>query len=245
MKVIEFAKENPKTIVLLHGGGLSWWNYQDVAERFSQKYHVVIPLLDGHAGSDCDFTSIENAAGNLCDYIDKQYGGSVFAIGGLSLGGQILVEMLSLSPCICQYAIIESALIIPMTLTNRLIGPMLRMSYGLIQKRWFARLQFNQLHIKPDLFDAYYTCAITQKNMIAILKSNSAYQLKDSIRQCSAKVIVAVGGKEGRKMKQSARLLHQVLPNSKFLALSGYYHGDLSINHADEYVELFQSLIEE
>lgn len=245
MKVIEFMKENPLTVVLLHGGGLSWWSYKDVAEILAQNYHVVIPLLDGHANSDCDFTTIENTAGEICDYIQKQFGGSVFAIGGLSLGGQILVEMLSRSPNICQYAIIESTLVIPMTFTNRLIRPMLKISYGLIKKRWFAKLQFKQLHMKADLFDVYYTdtCEIKLENMIAFLKSNSSYKLKGSLNGCTATVIIAVGGKEGHKMKKSAAILHQILPESKLVVFPQYYHGDLSINHAEMYVELFQSFI--
>lgn len=245
MKVIEFAKENPLTVVLLHGGGLSWWSYKDVAEILAQDYHVVIPLLDGHAHSDCDFTTIENAADEICAYIRKQFGGSVFAIGGLSLGGQILVEMLSRSPDICQYALIESAMVVPMTLTNRLIAPAVQMSYGLIKKRWFAKLQFKQLHLKADLFDAYYadTCKINRENMIAFLKSNSSYKIKDSLNRCTANVIIAVGGRETHKMKKSAKLLEQAFPKSKRVVFPHYYHGDFSINHPEVYAELFQSLV--
>lgn len=245
MKVIEFAKENPLTVLLLHGGGLSWWSYKDVADILAQNYHIVIPLLDGHANSDCDFTSIENIADEISDYIQKQFRGSVFAIGGLSLGGQILVEILSRSPAICQYAIIESALVIPMTFTNRLIRPMIKMSYGLIKKRWFAKLQFKQLHMKTDLFDVYYTdtCKIELENMVAFLKSNSSYKLKGSLNKCTANVIIAVGGKESYKMKKSASLLHKILPESKLVVFPQYYHGELSINHAPIYVDLFQSLI--
>lgn len=246
MKVVEFAKENPLTVILLHGGGLSWWNYKKVAEILAQDYHVVIPLLDGHANSDREFTTIENAADEICDYIRTQFGGSVFAIGGLSLGGQILVEMLSRSPDICRYAIIESALVIPMAFTNRMIRPMLQMSYGLIKKRWFAKLQFHQLHIKADLFNDYYTdtCKIQKESMIAFLESNSSYKLKDSIHSCTANVVIAVGGKEGHKMKKSANLLHHALPKSKLVVFPQYYHGDLSMNHPEIYAELFQSLIE-
>lgn len=197
MQVIEFAKEKPRTVFLLHGGGLSWWNYKEAAELLAQNYHVVIPLLDGHAGSDCGFTSIEDAAGRICEEIQARFGGSVFAIGGLSIGGQILVEMLSRKPDICQYAVIESALVIPMSITNRLIRPMVKMSDGLIKKRWFARLQFKQLHIKEELFDAYYadTCNIKRENMIALLERNSSYRLKDSLSRCTAKVMIAVGAR--------------------------------------------------
>ena len=32
MVVIEYGKFNKDTIILLHGGGLSWWNYEEVAK---------------------------------------------------------------------------------------------------------------------------------------------------------------------------------------------------------------------
>lgn len=46
MEIVEFGKENPEIILLLHGGGLSWWNYKDVSAILSKKYHIVIPLLE-------------------------------------------------------------------------------------------------------------------------------------------------------------------------------------------------------
>lgn len=46
----EYGKENRDVIILLHGGGLSWWNYREVAERIQNEFRVIIPMLDGHAG---------------------------------------------------------------------------------------------------------------------------------------------------------------------------------------------------
>ena len=48
MNYVEYGKENSDVIILLHGGGLSWWNYKEVAERLQTDYHVVLPILDGH-----------------------------------------------------------------------------------------------------------------------------------------------------------------------------------------------------
>ena len=73
MKIIEYGKENEKVILLLHGGGLSWWNYREVAEHLKNEYHVVIPVLDGHANSDRDFTSIEANASEIISYIDENF----------------------------------------------------------------------------------------------------------------------------------------------------------------------------
>ncbi len=247
MNTVEFGKENRQVIILLHGGGLSWWNYRDVSALLSAQYHVVIPLLDGHAGSGCAFTTIQDTAEKLKKIIEENYGGKVLAIGGLSLGAQILTELLSISSDICQYALIESALVIPMKLTNLLVGPMVSISYGLIQKRWFSKIQFQQLHMSPNLFEEYYrdTCKISQKDMTAFLKSNSSYALKHSLTDTSAKVLIAVGEKEMPIMKRSARMIYHSLPDSQIQILTGFRHGDLSINHPEEYVKLLKSVMRE
>ena len=65
MNYVEYGKENSDVIILLHGGGLSWWNYKEVAERLQTDYHVVLPILDGHAGCDKQFTTIENDIVNI------------------------------------------------------------------------------------------------------------------------------------------------------------------------------------
>ena len=82
MNVIEYGKQNSDIIMLLHGGGLSWWNYRAEAELLSDRYHVVLPILDGHEESDHDFTGIEENASRLISFIDRAYGGSVLLIGG-------------------------------------------------------------------------------------------------------------------------------------------------------------------
>jgi len=247
MNVREFGEEGKPVIILLHGGGLSWWNYREEAAILQQDFHVVIPLLDGHAGSDRHFTSIEESAAALCRYIGARFNSSVLAIGGLSLGGQILVEMLSQAPGICRYALIESALVIPMPVTGRMIGPAVRMSYGLIRQRWFARLQFAQLRMKPELFEEYYedSCRISREDLTAILRSSSSYAVKGSLKETAAKAIIAVGGREQRKMLKSAALLHQSIPGSTMLVLPGYEHGALSLSHAARYAELLRAGMKE
>ena len=245
MKVVEVGQENQDVIVLLHGGGLSWWQYQAQMDLLCENYHVVLPILDGHAGSDADFTSIEDNAKRLLDYIDKTYGGSVFLIAGLSLGGQILLEMLALRKNICQYTIVESAAIIPDKLTAGLVAPLFSMSFPLIKKKWFAKMQFCYLGIRADLFEHYYgdTVKLSKKNLIAFTKASSLYQVKKNLKNSLARVRIIVGEKETKKMHASARYLHDLLPDSRLEIKAGLAHGQYAINQPDLYVkELFESL---
>lgn len=245
MKIIEYGEENSEVIMLLHGGGLSWWNYRDEANLLKENHHVVLPVLDGHADSDTPFTTIEDNAKELISYIDENFDGTILAIGGLSLGGQVLVEMLSQRSSICRFAIIESALVVPMSLTAALITPTFGISYGLIKKKWFSEMQFKSLRIQTKLFEDYYrdTCKIQKQDMIRFLKSNSSYILKSDLADTTANVTILVGDKEQKIMRRSAEILHATIPDSKMQVLNRYYHGELSLNHPDEYVELLTHLL--
>lgn len=245
MTVLEFGKEKPRVLILLHGGGLSWWNYRKAAEELSELFHVVLPVLDGHAGSDASFTSIEDNASRIVRYIDEHFGGEVTAIAGLSLGGQVALEILSQKADICRFALIESALVKPSRLTHALIGPSFSMSYGLIKQKWFAKLQASYLGIPQDLFEDYFrdTCRITKEDMIAFLKANSIYRIKPTLAQTSAKVHLVAGSREQKSILDSARYLQSAIPGSTLEFLPGYRHGDLSINHPAQYAQILQNLI--
>ena len=245
MKWKEYGSENKETILLLHGGGLSWWNYQAEAEILQSDYHVVLPVLDGHADSSRPFTSIEDNAAELIASIDDALGGHVLLIGGLSLGAQITLEILAQRRDICRYALIESACVLPSKLTNALIGPAIRSSYGLMKNRRFAEMQFKSLHINSSFFEAYYrdTCKIAKADMIAFLKANTAYSLKASIADTAARVHVLAGGKENRQILSSVDLIKSRVPSCAVQILPNLYHGEFSINRPEEYAAYLKNLI--
>jgi len=244
LNYVEFGKENREVIILLHGGGLSWWNYREAAMLLNG-YHVILPILDGHAESDENFSSIEDNASRIIDFVDGRFGGKVLMIGGLSLGGQILLEVLSQRNSICQYALIESALVVPSKMIYSLIKPAFGSCYGLIRRRWFSKLQFRSLRIKPELFDDYFkdSCGISKENLIAFMQANALYSLRDSFAGCTAKVYVFVGEMENNAMHKSAEVIHEKLRGSYLQVLPKMYHGEFSINHADEYANKILDII--
>ncbi|MBP5166735.1 MAG: alpha/beta hydrolase [Oscillospiraceae bacterium] len=246
MKIHEYGTDQKDTILLLHGGGLSWWNYREAAELLQREYHVILPILDGHSGSDRAFTTIEDNASEIISFIDEHMNGSALLIGGLSLGGQILLEMLSQRRDICSCALVESAAVIPSKLTNALIAPIFGSCYGLIGNRSFAGLQFRSLHMKPELFEDYYrdTCRIKKQDMIAFLKANTAYALKDAIRETSAQIHVYVGERETGEILRSAERICRMLPSARLHRLQGLRHGEFSVNHADRYADAIRQILQ-
>ena len=44
---------------------------------FKMFFGIIVPILDGHAGSDKNFTTIEDNAAEIISFIDVKFGGSV------------------------------------------------------------------------------------------------------------------------------------------------------------------------
>jgi len=247
MRVLAHGCENNETIVFLHGGGLGPWCFDSQAQLLREKYRVLLPVLDGHAGSDHPFDSVRNCAERVIDYIDAHCGGRVKAICGLSLGAQVAAQMLALRGDICEYALLESASVVPSRLTAALVDPMFRVSFGLIRKPWFAKLQFRYLRIREALFPDYYkdTCALRAEDLIAFTKASAQFSLPKGLDACTARVCVVCGAREQRSVKRSANLLHSRLQDSVLRFLPKLRHGEYALNHPQQYVKDLQHFLSE
>ncbi len=178
-------------------------------------------------------------------FLDGEFGGRLLLHRGLSRGGQILLEILSQRRDICRFALVESAAVVPSGLTGSLIRPAFGLSYGLIRKKRFAKRQFHSLHIRSELFDEYYrdTCAVAKKDMIAFLQASALYSVKDSLRECIAAIHIFYGEKEIRRIRISAETLRAVSENSTLHPLPGLFHGEFSLNRAEDYASAVRDIV--
>lgn len=245
MKYKEYGKNNKKTIVLLHGGGLSDWNYKRAAVLLENEYHVILPVLDGHGGSDKGFNGIKENAKEVEQFISNCCDGHVLAIGGLSLGGQIALEIMSVNSDICDFGIIESASLVPNDFLSIFIKPAFMMSYPLIKNRMFAWLQIRSLHINKELFDDYYcdTCLISKKDLIGFTIDSLRYRANEDLNKSKAKILMLYGSKELRNIKKSANVLLELKKDSVSKEIKGLYHGELSLNKPEEYAKILNSFV--
>jgi len=243
-----FGNKDKPVILFLHGGGLSWWSWKPQIEELRYDFFVVTAIIEGHGeAAETPFVSIQKSAENLVKTINEEYGGRIFVICGLSIGAQILVEALAQKPDITEYAVIESALVIPMKIMAALTVPLCDLCYGLIKKRWFAKLQGKTLNIPDDLFESYLedSSRMTKESLINITKSNGNYSIPVGLKKTKAKVLILVGEKELGMMKKSAMLLNETISGSRLVIVEKSGHGEISLNASGKYLallfELFQS----
>lgn len=241
----EFGNKNNPTIIFLHGGGLSWWSWKPQIEALKNDYFVVVPIIDGH-GEDGNntFISIQKSAKNVITYIKENCNKKVFSICGLSLGSQILLEILSEEYDITKNAVIESGLVCPgRKMLVKLAVIMLNLSYGLIKNRWFAKQQAKQLKLPEGLFENYYedTIKIRKATLINFIKSNQEYSIPNTLCNTKAKTLILVGEKELNVMKKSAELIHNTINKSTLTIIENSVHGEFSLSNSNKYIELIKN----
>lgn len=215
-------------LLFLHGGGVSGWMWDKQVDYFSRHYHCIVPDLPGHGVSYQDSSfSMQATSEQLIALIEKMSCNKTVTVVGFSLGAQLLVHMLSSAPDLIDYAMINSALVMPVPLTVPLIAPLITLSYPLIKLRAFARLQARTLYIGDDDFEQYYkeSCQMKRNILIEVLQQNMSFHLPDGFADARANLLITVGKRERAIMKKSAAQLHQHHANSKLIIFNDAGHG--------------------
>jgi pimeloyl-ACP methyl ester carboxylesterase len=247
MKFKEFGDIKSPTIILLHEGGLSWWSLAGTIELLKKDYHIVAPTIDGH-GEDAltTFVSIKDSADKLIHYIDEHNGGNIFALGGSTLGAQIVVEALSQRADIARYAIIESPWVVPskaLTFLSAVTGKLL---YSLNHRKWYAKIRARELCINKNQVIQFYKdiSSMTRETLVNISTNHAGYAVSDSLKNTNATLLIILGSKEIKKMDASIHKLIDMVPKTKVFIVPGMKQGEFSLIHSTEYYYLFRHITE-
>ena len=254
MKFHEFGDKNLPTILLIHGGGSSWWNYLRQARLLSHNYHVILPTLNGHGEEyQEDYISTEDSAQEILDYVRQNCDGKLFALGGVSLGGQIAMELLSIDSELAEKAIIDGSLCIPQPRLAKISIFLVSLFGKLMFSKFSCKLQLSimdKLYPKfgyPEELKTYYLEDMPRtpiKTLVTIYKTYIGYyKLKSSISKSKAKVLYIYGEKELNCVKESAGVFEQLHPNTILYEAKGYNHGYLSAYLPQEWLDLVEPFL--
>ena len=251
----EFGNKSLPHIVLIHGGGNSWWNYLRQAQLLSDKYHVILPTLDGH-GEEYrnEYISTEASAQEILKYIKSNCDGKVFALGGVSLGGQIVIELLSLDRNIAQKAIIDGSICIPQPKLAKICVGIVKVFGKLMFNKFSCKLQLSLMKkmypsmAYPEEIENYYMedmPRIPIKTLLTIYQTYMGeYTLKRSISESKSHALYIYSEKEMKCVKESAKRFKQMHPNCILYEAKDYNHGYLSVYLPFEWINLVNPFLE-
>jgi pimeloyl-ACP methyl ester carboxylesterase len=209
-------------VVFLHGGGVSGWMWQPQLERLPD-YHCIVPDLPGHGRSAEEGPfSFPAAARWIAEVIDKHTQSGRATLVGLSLGGQLAVQMLSDYPQVVERALISGALARPMGGSGWLEA-LTRLYWPMRSVRTMVLANMRAAAI-PDAYLPQMVEEVRRATVESFLQPVTAslqFRLPRSLAESEVPALVLVGEKERKESRQSARSLVLALPNARgFIAPS-------------------------
>lgn len=192
------------------------WDHQ--VEALQNEYQCIVPDLPGHGKSKTITPfSIEANAEAVAAFIQKHACEGKAHIVGHSLGAQIALQLIYTAPEVVDRAMINSALVRPMSIMTKFTPMLVKRSMPLAQKKWFARLQAKALDIPEQYFNRYFeeSKSISEDSLVQILEENGTFDLPTGLADTNIPSLILVGQKEKKILHQSAQDLITTIPNAK------------------------------
>ncbi|OPJ62378.1 alpha/beta fold hydrolase [Clostridium oryzae] len=224
----ESGNKSEKPIVFIHGAGVASWMWNKQVEFFQDQFYCLTVDLPGHGKSISEeYVSTRACSEKIIDIIEERVNGKKVILVGFSLGGQIVVDILSIRPDLVESALINSCVIKPLKFLNFIIPLMTKWSMPLAKNRKFARLQAKYMYIGDEDFEKYYEDSkhITAKTFSTLMIGYFNYKLVDSFKQMTVPSLVLVGSKEPGMIKKSLIALVKSNPNCKGYIVPRVSHG--------------------
>ncbi|TVX89494.1 alpha/beta fold hydrolase [Paenibacillus agilis] len=200
----EYGHKHAPLMVFIHGGGVSGWMWNKQIEYFKH-FHCIVPDMpeQGQSSADYPFT-INTSAEKMIALIEEKGQGKAVIVIGFSLGAQVLIAMLGMRPDLIQYAMINSALVKPISYA-KIITKSLGVIHPLTRNKTFSKVQAKSMYIDAALYKTYYyeNSRMSKDTLSRILNENMSFTIPKSFERASGNILVTVGEKEKKVMRDS------------------------------------------
>ena len=103
------------SLLLIPGLGVSYELFLPLIDILKDRFHIVAAGIDGFLlGKESAFTSVDDQAGQIIEYVQENLGGHLDCAYGLSLGGKILSRVLERDEIVIDHAIMDAAPLLPL-----------------------------------------------------------------------------------------------------------------------------------
>ena len=118
-----FGNDGAPVLMLIPGLGVSYEIFLPLVDLLKDRFLIVAIEVDGFTiGVHTEFTSIDDQARQVIEYINEHHSGSICCAYGLSLGGKILSRVLELNEVTIEHSILDAALLL--SLPKWMVGPL-------------------------------------------------------------------------------------------------------------------------
>lgn len=243
MKFKEFGTEHGESILLIHGLFVSWEMFIPVVEQLKERYHLIVPMLDGHIYDEGKtepslFTTLADQANQIADYLLSKNITRIRCLYGISLGGGVAAAFAEMGRVKVDSLILDAAPIKPLgkfiihfTCYYQALNCWCTYHFSELYKKIFTSHYFR---FSIDQVKKTYPSGGVQ-TPIKVYRSLFSYRLEHL--SPDTQVQFWYGSKEAWVFKRCAEHLLTVRPDAQIRIFPGMQHAELVLEHPDVVVE--------
>ena len=239
-----YGEQDKPTLLLIPGLGVSYEIFLPLIRLLEENFHIIAAEVDGFTlGKRTTFTSVDDQAAQVIDYLNNQYNGKLDCAYGLSLGGKILSRILERDEVAVGHAILDAAPLLP--LPRWLVGPLRHYQAFNVWTcyRWtgFWRWVFHSHYFDVLLDECKKTYPFGGRQ--AVLDGyQSVYTNKlESIH--GNDIHFWYGTKEAFVAKPQAKHLLSLCPEARMEVFPKMNHGQMLVDHPEEVAKRIKKTI--
>lgn len=249
MNIHEFGKENNEVILLIHPSVVKWDYFEYVIPLLEKKYHLVVPALPGYDfEGDSDFSSVEQIAAELNNWLKAKGFTEIYAVYGCSMGGSIalmvtLGQLMPIKHCIMDGGITPYQL--PWIVTRFIaLKDYLMMMIGRaggvkLLEKVFATDDYSEEDLQ---YVADVLKHSSRKTLWRTFDSCNNYKVPKPIPAVSTQLHYWYADGEEKARDWDIKYMKKNFQKTEFIVLSTLGHGGLALIKPDLFVELIRTL---
>jgi pimeloyl-ACP methyl ester carboxylesterase len=241
MVINEAGNVDGEIIIFIHGGAGGSWCWSQTVELLPE-FHSFFPDLPEHGKSmSVKPFSIKDASTRLIDLIQKISSSKSVNLVGLSVGGQIVLEMLSAKPDLIKTAIVSGAQVIESPGYKLGIYSELAMSFvywvGIAPWKqndfWIRWNMRGSAGISDSLFPEFKANfqGLTRSSWSHAMNENYKYRIPKGLEEVNSKILLVTGTKEVSDTQPSIRIIEKLLPESMAIVFGQDRNWTMSQQH--------------
>lgn len=251
MTIHEIGKTNEQVVVLIHPSVVMWDYFEYVIPLMQDDYHLIIPALPGYDEEEPgNFTSVEEIASDLADWLLAHDLGEISCIYGCSMGGAIVARFLADNRINVRSAVMDGGITpyqLPWIVTRLIaVRDFLMIYAGKLGGIKLLEKAFSTDEYSGDdlLYIEKVLKFIRPKTIWRTFESCNNYRMPEKILTNCRKIEYWYAKAEEKDRKWDVRYIREHFPQTVFRVFEDTGHGGLAVLQPELLVSQLKRVME-